>query len=110
MCVCVSVIAMSSGAITSHSHHLQCKDTSRRKRMKGVCQRERVGETTLFSASQPLLFDIFAMIPHQAIVILINFVRLHCVVRKLKISGHAAILLSYWHHVEKTYSSMFQMF
>lgn len=82
VCVCVRVSfwhcqSQSAGAITSHSHHLQCKDMLRTSRIKGVCQRECVGETTLISAFQPVLLGILATIPHQANGTVIRFVRLY---------------------------------
>lgn len=80
VCVCVSIWhcqSQSAGAITSHSHHLQYKDTLRTNRIKSVCQRECVGETTLISAFQPVLPGIFAMFPHQTNATVIYFVRLY---------------------------------
>lgn len=70
--------SQSAGAITSHSHHLQSqRDMLSMNRIKGVCQRRCVGETTLISAFQPVLPGILASIPHHPDATVIHFVRLY---------------------------------
>lgn len=49
----------------------------RTRRIRGVCGRECVGETTLIPAFQPVLLGILVTIAHQANATVIEFVRLY---------------------------------